>query len=305
MLPLVTEKNIALTHLVVCSFHVNFNGEIHLNDYPPYFPLFNTVWAEVQVLKDTGVKIMGMVGGAAPGSFSSQTLDGDETSFEYYYGQLRDVIKRFGLEGMDIDVEQAMSQNGISRLVDRLFEDFGPDFIITLAPVASALRGGANLSGFDYALLEKAAAPAIDFYNAQFYNGFGSMATTAAYDAVIAKGWFPSKILVGQITTPANGGQFVPFDKLNATIRSLQSSYGQIGGVMGWEYFNSAPGNTSKPWEWAQAMTEILRPGSPVRLSISKEKAEYLVHEWRSSVAGIAGADALVPTVDYMSMVNA
>lgn len=44
MLPLVTEKNIALTHLIVCSFHINLDGEIHLNDYPPSDSMFNTLW---------------------------------------------------------------------------------------------------------------------------------------------------------------------------------------------------------------------------------------------------------------------
>ncbi len=39
MLPLITEKNIALTHLIVCSFHINSNSEIHLNDFPRRRPL--------------------------------------------------------------------------------------------------------------------------------------------------------------------------------------------------------------------------------------------------------------------------
>lgn len=174
MLPLITELNIALTHLIVCSFHINVGSEIHLNDYPPYYPLFSTLWNETLVMKEAGVKVMGMIGGAAPGSFDSTTLDSsDEATFEHYYGQLRDVIVQYGLQGMDLDVEQYMSQTGITRLVSRLHADFGDDFIITLAPVASALTNQGNLSGFDYGTLETEARSAtgqdmIDFYNAQF-----------------------------------------------------------------------------------------------------------------------------------------
>jgi chitinase len=174
MLPLITELDIALTHLIVCSFHINLGGEIHLNDYPPYYPLFSTLWNETLVMKAAGVKVMGMIGGAAPGSFDSSTLDStDEATFEHYYGQLRDVIVQYGLQGMDLDVEQYMSQSGITRLVTRLHADFGDDFIITLAPVASALSNQGNLSGFDYKTLESQAKTAagqdmIDFYNAQF-----------------------------------------------------------------------------------------------------------------------------------------
>lgn len=174
MLPLITELDIALTHLIVCSFHINLGSEIHLNDYPPYYPLFSTLWNETVVMKEAGVKVMGMIGGAAPGSFDSNTLDStDDATFEHYYGQLRDVIVQYGLQGMDLDVEQYMSQAGITRLVTRLHADFGDDFIITLAPVASALSNSGNLSGFDYETLEVAAKTAsgqdmIDFYNAQF-----------------------------------------------------------------------------------------------------------------------------------------
>lgn len=174
MLPLITELDIALTHLIVCSFHINVGSEIHLNDYPPDYPLFSTLWNETLVMKDAGVKVMGMIGGAAPGSFDSNTLDStDEATFEHYYGQLRDVIVQYGLQGMDLDVEQYMSQAGITRLVARLHADFGDDFIITLAPVASALSNQGNLSGFDYEALESQAKTAtgediVDFYNAQF-----------------------------------------------------------------------------------------------------------------------------------------
>lgn len=174
MLPLITELDVALTHLIVCSFHINVGSEIHLNDYPPYYPLFSTLWNETIVMKEAGVKIMGMIGGAAPGSFDSNTLDSnDDATFEHYYGQLRDVIVQYGLQGMDLDVEQYMSQAGITRLVTRLHADFGDDFIITLAPVASALSNQGNLSGFDYETLESAARTTsgqdmIAFYNAQF-----------------------------------------------------------------------------------------------------------------------------------------
>jgi chitinase len=313
MLPLVTEKNIALTHLIICSFHINLDSEIHLNDYPPSDPHFATVWSEARVLADAGVRIMGMIGGAASGSFTTQTLDAPEANsaaFEHYYGQLRDVIRQFGLQGMDLDVEQSMSQAGITRLVRRLAQDFGPDFVITLAPVASALRNGGNLSGFDYEDLEAAVGSEIGFYNAQFYNGFGSMASTAAFDGVVGNGWRADKIVVGQITTPDNGGQYVGFDVLNRTIGQLRGKYGEIGGVMGWEYFNSKPGGTAEPWEWAQEMTEILRPEGRFDLRITMETAEELERAWRTSVVqgdgeGVSGLESVVPNVDYMAMVNA
>ena len=32
---------------------------------------------------------------------------------------------------------------------------------------------------------------------------------------------------------------------------------------MGWEYFNSLPGDRDKPWEWAAFMTRNVRNGLP------------------------------------------
>lgn len=308
MLPLVTEKRIALTHLIICSFHVNAGGPIHLNDLPPGDPRFNTIWAEAKVLRDAGVTVMGMVGGAAPGSFSSRTLDSRDTNtFEHYYGQLRDTINQYNLQGLDLDVEEDMSQSGIQRLITRLRSDFGNGFVITLAPVATALQGGENLSGFSYGTLDDSIGDRISFYNAQFFNGFGSMANTDAFDSVVNNNWDPRKVVVGQLTAPENGGQYVSIDTLRATIGSLRRSYGEIGGIMGWEYFNSAPGGRGAPWVWAQQMTEILRPNGRFDLTITKETAKTLEIAWQKSVVRRGGqADSqVIPNINYTAMINA
>ena len=308
MLPLVQEKNIALTHLIVCSLHINENSEVHLNDYPPSDARFQTLWNETAVLKRSGVRIMGMVGGAASGSFTTRTLDGDDATFRKYYGQLKAVIQQFGLEGMDLDVEQSMSQQGITRLVQQLYSDFGSDFSITLAPVSSALTGGANLSGFNYKTLENSQGSKISFYNGQFYSGFGSMASPSDYEAIIDDGYPASKIVAGQLTSPNNGYGYIPYSELNNTVITLRDKYGQIGGVMGWEYLDSLPGGTDRPWEWAQIMTEILRPDSVPKLKVSHSDAQRLQTAYaHSSVSQSSPHNGKYKAdhVDYMAMVNA
>lgn len=306
MLPLIHEKQIALTHLIVCSLHINKDSEVHLNDFPPGDPHFYTLWNETAYMKNAGVKVMGMIGGAAPGSFDSSTLDGDAATFEKYYGQVKTVITKFGLQGMDLDVEQSMSQGGISRLISRLRKDLGSSFIITLAPVASALRNGGNLSGFDYKKLESSNGRDISFYNGQFYSGFGTMARTDDFTQIVSNGFAASKVVAGQLTSPDNGYGYIPYDQLNATIISLRNKYGQIGGVMGWEYFNSKPGGTQEPWKWAQVMTQILRPNAVPKLRITMEDANHLtdVYEHSVSVAPGKAARPDAPSIDYYAMVN-
>ncbi|GAB1318035.1 chitinase [Madurella fahalii] len=299
MLPLITENQIALTHLIVCSFHINAGGNMHLNDYPPHTPLFHTLWNETRIMQAAGVKVMGMVGGAAPGSFSRHTLDNaDARVFAAYYSQLRDAITTYKLDGMGLDVEERMSQQSIARLVRQLRYDFGPDFLISLAPVASALLStDGGLSGFSYRRLEYDVGGDIQFYNTQFYNGFGTMASTETYDGIVGAGWPATKIVVGQITSPENGSGFVPHAQLNQTISTLRSRYGEIGGIMGWEYFNSSPGGPARPWEWAQVMTAILRPNRVPRLTITRETARALMQAWKEGTL-VEKAEARSETVD-------
>ncbi|KAK0710388.1 glycoside hydrolase superfamily [Apiosordaria backusii] len=319
MLPLVFAQHIALTHLIVCTIHIHKDGVIHLNDHLPSDPRFKTLWLETYIMRQSGVKVMGMIGGAAGGSFTKSTLDSDDDrTFEHYYQQLAAVIRQYNLQGLDIDVEQPMSQHGINRLILRLRLDFGGTFIITLAPVASGLTSSyRSLSGFSYPVLEREHGQLIDFYNAQFYNGFGRMQSTTDFDNVVAAGWNPTKIVIGQLT---DGWQGNAHAALNNTIVELQKKWGVIGGVMGWEYFNSLPGGEKAPWKWAQVMTKILRPGLVPEIRMTRETAMELTRAWVESAraglavicASVGGAvnpacapSALIPNVDYMGMVNA
>ena len=254
MLPLL-ENNTGISHVIIAAIHLNDQPEdITLNDDPPDSPKFDPLWAEVPLLQQQGVKVMGMLGGAAPGSFTR--LDGSQDQFERFYTPLRDVIRRHGLDGIDLDVEESMSLQGIIRLIDRLKADMGDAFIVTLAPVAAALLGIGNLSGFDYRELEQARASKISWYNTQFYNGWGPAEDPRMYAAMVAQGWSPRRIVYGLLTNPGNGSQgYVSQDKIGPVLATLIEQFPNFGGVMGWEYYNALPGDQQKAWQWAAQMT--------------------------------------------------
>ncbi|KAL2019652.1 hypothetical protein VTK56DRAFT_9467 [Thermocarpiscus australiensis] len=268
VLPLLQQPGIAVTHLILAAIHINEDpAALTLNDHPPSHPRFDALWAELRVLQAGGVKVLGMLGGAAPGSFARLDRQHDDdgggggaSSFERYYAPLAALVRERGLDGLDLDVEEPMSLRGIVRLIDRLRADFGRGFIITLAPVAAALlRADRNLSGFDYEALEVMRGREIAWYNAQFYCGWGDCSNPAMYEMLLAKGWKPERIVVGLVTNPANGAGWVPWHMLASVIPLLAGRHPRFGGVMGWEYFNSLPGGEARPWEWAQAMTVLLR----------------------------------------------
>lgn len=182
-LPLLTQPGIRLTHLILAAIHINGDPDgITLNDHAPSHPRFHTLWAELRVLQASGVRVLGMLGGAAKGTFSPDRLGSDDDAvFERYYSPLRDLVRARGLDGMDLDVEEEMTLGAAIRLVDRLRADFGPDFVITFAPVAAALLNSRNnLSGFDYEALEVMRGREIAWYNCQFCE-FSSVCFISSY----------------------------------------------------------------------------------------------------------------------------
>lgn len=254
MLPLL-RNNTGITHIVIAAFHINEDPDgITLNNDPPDSAMFDPLWQELPLLQQREVQVMGMLGGAAPGSF--ERLDGNQEQFECYYRPLLAVIRRHGLDGLDLDVEEPMSLSGIMRLIDRLKADMGDEFIITLAPVAAALLGIGNLSGFDYRELEQARASKISWYNTQFYNGWGPADDPRMYAAIVSQGWSPERVVFGLLTNPGNGSQgYVPSEKIGPILAMLVKQFPNFAGVMGWEYFNALPGKQENPWQWAAEMS--------------------------------------------------
>ena len=259
-LPLLTEcvDIIGCSHLIIAAIHINERpGDITLNNDPPGAPKHEPLWEEVKVLQDVGIKVLGMLGGAAKGSFAR--LDRSDAVFEEFYLPLRDVVRAHALDGLDLDVEEEMSLAGIVRLIDRLKADFGQAFTITLSPVATALQGLRHLSGFDYDALEVMRGSSIDCYHVQFYNNWGRLQDFTGIAAILSRGWKPEKVVVGVLTNAANGHGFIQFEELRRILVALRQYVPKFGGVMGWEYFNSVPGGEDRPWEWAESMMKIMR----------------------------------------------
>ena len=75
-----------ITHVIIAAFHINEDpAAITLNDDHPLASMYDGLWSEVQMLRARGVKILGMLGGAAKGSY--ERLTGDD-------GQVRLVLEQ-------------------------------------------------------------------------------------------------------------------------------------------------------------------------------------------------------------------
>ncbi|EPX55907.1 secreted hydrolase [Cystobacter fuscus DSM 2262] len=250
-----TNNNTRVTDVIVAAIHLNSPTQVHLNDHPPSDARFQQMWRDLAAMQAKGVRVLGMVGGAAQGSF--QRLD---TDFNTYYPILKNIITTYKLDGVDLDVEEYMSLAGIERVIRALRADFGPNFVITLAPVATALYGGGNLSGFNYEQLYRDVGSQISWFNGQFYNGWGYMGTPANYQSIINRGLIPAqKVVAGMLSNPGNGGSgYIDIPTAKSTVSGLVGTHQSFGGAASWEYFNSLPGNTGAPWQWAAELSSAM-----------------------------------------------
>jgi len=116
LLPIITEA-MGVTYIILAAIlPTEGPGSIHLNNDPPSDSKFTGLWDEVCIRQSAGVKVIGMLSGAEAGSFSHL----NDLKFKIYYSPHKDSITAYGLDGLDLDVEEPMSLNGIIQLINRL-----------------------------------------------------------------------------------------------------------------------------------------------------------------------------------------
>lgn len=262
LLPLI---GTGITHLILGTIHVDStSGKIHLNNHPPHVKLYDEMWNDVSILRASGVMILGMLGGAAKGTYSC--LNKDDLTFEKNYLPLKMMIDSYKLQGLDLAVEEDMSLTGIVRLIDRLRIDFGLTFLITLAPVATALlSSNVSLAWLDYFALEKERAAEIAWYNVKFYNGFGHISNENMYNNILCMGWEPSKLVA--ITLAEQ-------ESVEETVHILREQHADFGGVGVWGCFEAGD---EIPEKWVTEMA-ILMNRSVEEIS---EVTRRLALRWR------------------------
>jgi hypothetical protein len=281
LLPLLA-ADIRPTHIILASLHLmETPGDINLNDFPPSDPMYNQLWMEVKILQAAGIKVMAMIGGAAVGTWQYLSGEDDEVltktflrtniadlqALKYYNPLLNNVIRKYNLDGLDIDIEQAQDINTPLRLIQQLYVDMGPCFTITMAPVAPALmtKDKDYISGFSYQELDSKAVrpdgrtPIVSFYNAQFYNGFGNASSPDSYENIINAGWDPSRVVMGVSANSHDAYGWVPIKALQKTVKALMKRYPTFGGVVGWEYFDAGEDDGLKqPYLWMKDLRDAI-----------------------------------------------
>jgi len=235
------KKGTPVTHIHVASIHFGNNTDgspyIHLNNYPPNDKRFDSVWEELREMEKLGVEIVLMMGGA--GGAYSYLFE----KFDVYYPMLKEtIISHPVIKGIDLDIEEYVSLDNVKKIINQIDNDFGDDFIISMAPVQGSLQEDVpGMGGFIYKkLYESDEGKRINYFNGQFYGDYSVL----SYQQVVENGYPSEKVVMGMVT-----GQNL-MNNLGV-MKQLCEKYKCFGGVYNWEYFNSPPDGSSNPGEWA------------------------------------------------------
>lgn len=235
--------------IIVSSIHFDkINGEpqIYLNNNLPDDNKFYNLWNETHHCSVQGVTIMLMIGGAG-GAYQNLF-----NNFEENYSQLKNLLrKKTWIKGVDLDIEESVKIEDIQKLMNRLIDDFGENFIITMAPLDSSLiTDGGSMAGFNYKqLYNSPQGKFINWFNVQCYNSF----SIETYHSIIKNGYPPEKVVMGM-----ESGDFdeKSFRQALNTIKILENEYPTMAGVYDWEYLD-APPSKDDPSLWCRLIKNI------------------------------------------------
>ena len=224
--------NCNATNLMISSIHFGDN-KIDLNDKETNDEKVKQLWEETESLSNDDLHISCMVGGAG-GAFRELF-----SNFDVYYETLRKfLISKPWIQGINLDIEETVTMENIKKLISRLRSDFGGNFLISMAPVSSAMESDVpGMGGFVYKeLFNSPEGEMVDFYN------WFSLET---YKNIIDNGYPEDKIVMGMMS-----GQFTD-DSFVSVIHSIKEKYPDVSGFYDWEYLD-APPNKDDPSEWAK-----------------------------------------------------
>jgi hypothetical protein len=244
-------KNTPVTHIHLSSIHFgttkNKTPYIHLNDNLPDDKIFDSVWYDLKIASQLGIKIVLMIGGTG-GAYQALFSD-----FNTYYPMLKKVINEHPIiTGIDLDIEEQVDINNVKMLISKLHMDFGNNFIISMTPIQGALAyDSPGLGGFIYKdLYNSPEGKLITYFNSQFYGNF----SYNSYQQVINNGYPQEKIVIGMLSSQFTSNSFI--NALEEIVK-IKNKYPNFAGVYDWEFWNAQPCSID-PSQWSKLIKDAM-----------------------------------------------
>ena len=228
---------------------------------------------DIKDMQSKGQHVIISVGGA-----NGRIIINSEAAADKFASSLSAIIKEYGFEGVDIDLEgSAVSGTEyIARGLRKLHNEFGDDFIITMAPETYYMHKADGLMGAYYRLATEIKDILTicypQFYNAGGdigYNGFNARYPSQSFITSLAtmyieNGLRPDQLAIGVPAMP-NANGYISNDNLKAVVNSLvykkpldgftpPREYKTLRGVMTW----SINWDGTLNYDWGKYMSELM-----------------------------------------------
>ena len=230
---------------------------------------------DIKDLQSKGQHVIISVGGA-----NGRISINSEEAADKFASSLSAIIKEYGFEGVDIDLEgSAVSGTEyIARGLRKLHNEFGDDFIITMAPETYYMHKADGLMGAYYRLATEI-KDILTICYPQFYNAGGDIGyndfnarypsqsfITSLATMYIENGLRPDQLAIGvPAMSSAAGSGYITTDNLKAVVNSLvykksldgftpPREYKTLRGVMTW----SINWDGTQNYAWAKSMSELM-----------------------------------------------
>ena len=230
---------------------------------------------DIKDLKKKGQHVILSVGGA-----NGRISIDSETAANTFASTLAAIINEYGFEGVDIDLEgtAVSGTEYIAGGLRKVHDQFGSNFIITMAPETYYMHKADGLVGAYYRLaMEIKDILTIcypQFYNAgsdigynDYYARYPSQSfITSLATMYIENGLGAEQIAIGVPAVPsAAGSGYMSIDDLKAVINSMvykqyldgftpPRAYNKLRGVMTW----SINWDATQNYAWAKAMSDLM-----------------------------------------------
>ena len=231
---------------------------------------------DIKDLKSKGQHVIISVGGAN----GRITINSEEAAGKFASSLLA-IIKEYGFEGVDIDLE-GVAVSGteyIARGLRKVHDELDDNFIITMAPETYYMHDADGLIGAYYRLA-KEIKDILTICYPQFYNAGGDIGydnfnarypsqsfITSLATMYIENGLKPEQLAIGVPAMPsAAGSGYISTDSLKEVVSSLvykkpldgftpPNEYKTLRGVMTW----SINWDATQNYSWAKSMSEFMK----------------------------------------------